>query len=188
VRAAAALLAALAVVVAAVPPPAAGADSAVTRHEKKAPRIPLEPGGYEKVVILLGDGNKEYKYYQFSPRTPLALEVAGPTTLSIMVRLLFDKTMKGTQDFSLRIDERGLLGSRKEVATHALKAHKSTVSTLKGETGLVPGKAETLDLAVPEGTHGYGFTLGGAAAATALIRIQMPKKDLAPAKGAARGE
>jgi len=175
-RAAVALLAVLALV-AAAPLPAAGADSAVSKREKKVRTVLLEPGGYEKVVLVVSD-RKEYKYFKFSPRTPLMLEVVGPTTLSVMVRLLFDKTMKGTQDFSLRIDENGLLGSRKEIGTHRLKAHKSTVAILKDEPALVPAKAETLDVIVPAGKHSYHFALGGGSAATAIVRILIPKKDL----------
>lgn len=176
-RAAVALLALLALATAAAPLPAAGSDSVVSRRAKNVRKVLLEPGGHEKVVLLVSK-RKEYKYFKFTPRAPLTLEVVGPTTLSVMVRLLFDKTMKGTQDFSLRIEENGLLGSRKEVSTHSFKAHKSAVARLKDEPALVPSKAELLDIVVPAGNHSYHLALGGGSAATAIVRIQIPKKDL----------
>ena len=174
-RAVAALLAAL-VLAAGVPSPATGADSSVTKREKKVRRVLLEPAGYEKVVLLVSD-HKEYKYFKFTPGAPLALEVLGPTKLAVKVRLLFDTTMKGTQDFSLRIDEKGLLDPRKEVGAHRLKARKSTVAILKDDAAIVPAKAETFDLVVPSGRHTYSVTLGGGLAA-AIVRIEIPKKDL----------
>lgn len=159
------------------PPAPAWAASAVTKREAKVAKTTIEPGGYERVVVLLSD-RREYKYYRFSAATPLTLEISGPTTLSVMIRLLFDQTMKGTQDFSVRVEEGGPLGSVKESGVHSLKAHKSTVATLKDESALVPSKAETLDIAVPGGKHSYRLVLGAGPKTGAIVRVQMPTKDL----------
>lgn len=162
---------------AALDPAAVRAGSAVTKREAKVAKVLIEPGGYEKVVVLVSD-RREYKYYRFSPPAPLTLEITGPTTLSVMVRLLFDQTMKGTQDFTLRVEEGGLLGSFTQIGVHNLKAHKSTVASLKDVKDLVPSKAETLDIVVPGGKHSYRILLGAGPKAVAIARVQIPKKDL----------
>ena len=88
-------------------------------------------------------------------RAPLTLEVVGPTTLSVMVRLLFDKTMKGTQDFSLRIDESGPLGSRKEVEyAREILRHRTGADRQLAAYDKRHDLRDVVDLIIDETEHG----------------------------------
>ena len=163
-------------------PHASNAATAAVTAQKKTPKrmILYAPTAYDRVVILVHKG-KEYKYYLFSKATPVRLEIQGPTTLSVHVRLLYDLTMKGAQNFTVTVEEDGMLGRRSEVASSSFTAQKSPVSTIKGKTKAVPSKAESFKLDVPGGIHRYTINLRASAAPSAVIRIQIPKRDVQPA-------
>jgi hypothetical protein len=165
--------------------PSVAAVTTTQVKEKKPRQLVFEPSGYEKVALLVSKGSN-YRYHQFSMTMPLKLDVEGPTNLEILIRILYDITMKGIQEYTMKIEEEGLLGARSEVGVHYLKAVKSRVSTLKDENTIVPSKAQTINLAVPKGKHVYHINFKAGLAKRALIRVLIPAKDLKIRKKAKR--
>ena len=147
----------------------------------KQRKVLYAPTGYDRVGVIVNKG-KEYKYYIFSRETPLKLELEGTTTLEVKVRLLYDVTMKGTQNFTVAIEQEGILGTRSQVASYSFTAEKSRISSLQGENGVVPSKAHGFKLVVPDGKHQYVITLRSTTAKSAAIRILIPKRDIKPVK------
>lgn len=160
---------------------APAAHAAAVKGKARKPRMVLyAPTTYDRVAVLLHKG-KEQKYYLFSRENPAKLELQGPTTLAVNVRLLYDVAMKGAQNFTIAVEENGMLGKRSEVASYSFTAQKSPVSTFKGEAEVVPSKAQKFKLEVPSGIHRYTISLRNTAASAAAIRILIPKKDINPA-------
>jgi hypothetical protein len=143
----------------------------------KQRKILYAPTGYDRVDILTNKG-KEYKYYIFSKRTPLKLEVEGPTTLTIKIRLLYNMTMKGRQNFAVAIEEGGFLGTKSEIASYSFTTEKSRISTLRGEPNIIPSKAHSFKLKVPDGKYSYTISLPSMTPQTAAVRILIPKRDI----------
>lgn len=143
----------------------------------KQRKILYAPTGYEGVDILLNKG-REYKYYIFSNRTPLKLEIEWATTLIVKVRLLYDITMKGKQNFALEIEEGGFLGAKSEIASYSFTTEKSRLSALQGDTAVVPSRAHTFKLKVPDGKHSYTISLRSMTLQSAAIRILIPESDI----------
>src|SRR5262245_64602023 len=75
-----------------------------TKHKM----VLYEPASYDKMILLITKG-KEWKYYRFTPDNPLKLDAEGTTILEFRIRLLYDATMKGGQNFTLTLEEDGLL-------------------------------------------------------------------------------
>jgi len=140
-------------------------------------KVLFEPKSYDKVAVTITKG-KEWKYYQFSEKKPLVFEVQGTTIVYFRVRLLYDVTMKGDQNFTLAMQEQGMLGMKSDVLTYSFKAKKSSATKMKTDPQLVPSAAHEFKFTVPDGKHEYYFTLRGTAAPAALIRILIREKDL----------
>lgn len=147
-----------------------------TKHRK----VLYEPASYDKIILLITKG-KEWKYYRFTPQTPLKLEAEGTTVLEFRIRLLYDSTMKGGQNFTLMLEEDGML-TKSLAASFSFNARKSRITTVKGEPQIVPSTGDEFKFTVPNGKHTYLLSLRGTDAKAAALRILIPEKDLRQVK------
>lgn len=154
------------------PPAAHAAARAKSRH------LVYAPDAYTRVETVVTK-QKEKKYYVFTPSKPIEFTVTGPTKLRLATRLLYAVDMKGEQHYTVTITEHGLLGRTNDVATYTLTTRKSPVSTLAGNSKLVPAEGRVVKLPVSAGSHRYQIHLSGTAAEAGL-RILIPKKDVRP--------
>src|SRR5262249_8363931 len=122
-----------------------------TKKRTKHKKILYEPSSYDKMILLITKG-KEWKYYRFTPEKPMKLEAEGTTVLEFRIRLLYDTTMKGGQNFTLTLEEEGLL-SKSLAASFSFNAQKSRITTVKGEPQVVPSTGDEFKFTVPNGKH-----------------------------------
>jgi hypothetical protein len=147
-----------------------------TKHKK----VLYEPASYDKMILLITKG-KEWKYYRFTPEKPLKLEAEGTTVLEFRIRLLYDATMKGGQNFTLTLEEEGLL-TKSVAASFSFNAQKSRITSVKGEPQLVPSTGDEFKFTVPNGKHTYLVSLRGTDAKAAALRVLIPEKDVRQVK------
>ncbi len=85
----------------------------------------------------------------------------GTTTLYFRVRLVYDLTMKGDQNFTLTVQEQGTLGLKSDAMSYSFKAKKSSISTIKNNPQSVPSAAHEFMVTIPNGKHRYFFGNNG---------------------------
>lgn len=152
--------------------------AAHTAARAKSRYLVYAPDAYTRVETVVTK-QKGKKYYVFTPSKPIEFAVTGPTELRLATRLLYAVDMKGEQHYTVTITEHGLLGRTRDVATYTLTTRKSPVSTLTGNSTLVPAEGRVVKLPVSMGSHRYQIHLSGTAAEAGL-RILIPKKDVRP--------
>ncbi len=151
-----------------------GAPAVPAPSGKKSGRILFAPKVYERLVIVRMK-SKERKYYAFTPARPLQIEVIGPTTLTVAVRLFYEVSMKGQQSYTILEEVKGApLQSR----THRFTTKKSPVSALPGDPERVPSRGDIFTIEVPAGPHTYLLHLKDTSAAFAAARILIPRSHL----------
>ncbi len=153
------------------------AHAAARAKSAKSRYFVYTPDAYTRVETVV-TRQKEKKYYVFTPSKPIEFSVTGPTELRLATRLLYAVDMKGEQHYTVTITEHGLLGRTRDVATFTLTTRKSPVSTVVGNSTLVPAEGRIVTLPVSAGSHRYQIHLSGAAEAG--VRILIPKKDVHP--------
>jgi len=115
-------------------------------------------------------------YYRLGEENEIALRLIGPAKLKVLARLEFLPDMQGQQDFRVQVLEDGIIK-----ATYPLTTTESDICQYLETSTLVPGKAETFYLDIPQGEHDYRFVLPESRY-TVLLKFLLPKKDLGGAQ------
>jgi len=124
----------------------------------------------ESVGLVVGE--QVTTYYRLAETREVKLDLIGPTKLKVLARLEFDPNMRGQQNFRVQVYEDGVIKG-----TYPLTAVKSDVCQYEEPSSLVPAKAETFFLDIPDGEHAYRFVLPENHR-TVLIKLLLPQKDL----------
>jgi hypothetical protein len=138
--------------------------------------IAMTPFEYTSEIELVSD-EVVYPYYRISTTDRAALRLVGPATLKVLSRIEFSPEMKGNQKWKVQVMEDGKL----KKAYH-LSAGSSDVIQYRNPAPLLPSRAETFFVEVPEGEHVYEFRMEDDPR-TALMRFLMPKTELDGEKG-----
>jgi hypothetical protein len=134
--------------------------------------VSVQPLSYDKVVTVQVK-EKLIAYYVASKERDVQLRVVGPTKIRVSTRLNYDEKMKGKQKYSITVSEGAKVVSRK-----ALQTTKSLAVNYKEWKDVVPGKAVTFTLDVPDGEHTYHCTFDQTLAKSVSIKFSIPSKDL----------
>jgi hypothetical protein len=124
----------------------------------------------ESVGLVVGE--QVTTYYRLAETREVVLDLIGPTKLKVLARLEFDPNMRGQQNYRVQVYEDGIIKG-----TYPLTAVKSDVCQYEAPCSLVPAKAETFFLDIPDGEHEYRFALPENHR-TVLIKLLLPKKGL----------
>ncbi|MCB1059612.1 MAG: hypothetical protein KDB65_05240 [Calditrichaeota bacterium] len=133
--------------------------------------IAMTPFEYTSEVEMVSD-EVIYPYYRISSTERAALRLVGPATLKVLSRIEFSPEMKGTQKWKVQVLEDGKL----KKAYH-LSAGSSDVIQYRNPAPLLPSRAETFFVEIPEGEHVYEFRMEDDSR-TVLLRFLMPKAEL----------
>jgi hypothetical protein len=132
--------------------------------------VAFTPETYTAVNHVQFASGNQSAYYLFDAATPLGFAVTGPTTLKIYVRLDFDHTMNGAQDFALEVYCDGAPWRRFNYHTEKLS---SAVYVERAD--VLPGARQLLRVAVPEGPHRYEIRCVRPEACGVAARIRIPR-------------
>jgi hypothetical protein len=131
-----------------------------------APIRPCEP-----VELLTGENS--VKYYRFSNKKPLKVEINGPTQLRVLTRIENHYQMKGRIHYRVQVKE-----NSGTVNTYQLSSVHSQVTVYRDDKHLIPGKGCEFVINVPEGSHTYDLVLLDEDKNTVLGRMMIPKNDI----------
>jgi len=172
---------------------AGGGTTVDMRVFEKADRIPkrvsLAPREYSGVETLLTRDN-ELTYYLATESEPVVLEVSGPTTIKVNVRLMFDSAMIGEHSYMLGVTSwlggagdgpaPGTTGGDAGDETiYRLESKASTVLTCRDRGDALPGALRTFELPVPAGRHTFVFRLAGGLGRELALKFYIPRGDVA---------
>ncbi len=138
----------------------------------KPARLSLAPREYESVETLYYR-DKELVYYLLTKRSPVVLDVIGPTSVKVNTRLLYDATMSSQQMY--------VLGVRQQDGSEMLYKIESVPSetvVCRDRGDLIPGALRHFVIDVGEGAHTYEFRLADAAAGALALKFYIPRGDL----------
>ncbi len=137
-------------------------------------------GGPEAMVSLtpivadrsvnVAEGEKLIPYYTVATGRPIRLRVIGPTTLELSTRLDFDATMRGIQNYRLRLSE----GTR-TLRDLDLKTTKAIAASYENVRDRVPSKLGVSRIPVPDGTHEITIALLLPARGAAQVHARIPE-------------
>ncbi len=113
------------------------------------------------------------KYYRFSAKDPLQIEVIGPTRLRIFTRFENNYKHKGSVNYRLRVEEDNQL-----LNTFLLSSRRSMVTYYRKNTLLMPGIAKEIFIEVGSGKHIYKVYPIDEDKKTILGKILLPKTDI----------
>lgn len=133
--------------------------------------VAMNPEDHTSRVDLL-TREEGYTYYRIGRGNTLRLPLNGPATLKVLSRIEYDQNMRGSQKWKLQIVEDGNVK-----VTHALSARVSEVTAYYESNSLVPSRAETFYVEIPEGEHVYEFRLPENHR-TVLLRFLLPQSQL----------
>ncbi len=138
---------------------------------KKGPAklVPYQPETYAQAVRLL-ERDLETTVYRFSPAQPVTLSLRGPLPLRLTTRLDFGTTNGVTQNYLIKVEIDG-----KPFKSFALKSAASHTATYPDLAEITPGRARSVDLRIPRGTHRISIALAGTTAEGASARIEIPQ-------------
>lgn len=136
------------------------------------PVVAMTPFEYTSSVDIVSPREERYTYYRVSSKDRVVLKLVGPATLKVLNRIEYDSKMQGKQKWKVQVLEDG---SEKRVLN--LAATKSEVNVYRESNDLVPSRAETFYLEIPEGEHVYEFKLPENHR-TAIFRFLLPKSQL----------
>jgi hypothetical protein len=134
--------------------------------------VAIEPLSYDRIVTAKINESL-VAYFVASKDRPVQLRVVGPTKVEVNARLNYDQRMQGDQKYSLAITE-----GEEPVVQKTLQTSKSVGMTYEDWREVVPGKPNSLILAVPAGEHTYKVSLGESVARSVSLKFAIPKKDL----------
>lgn len=113
-----------------------------------------------------------YPYYRVGTTDRAALRLVGPATLKVLSRIEYSPEMKGNQKWKVQVLEDGALKK-----SYKLSAGSSDVIQYRNPVPLLPSRAETFFVEIPQGEHVYEFRMENDAR-TALLRFLLPKAEL----------
>ena len=118
--------------------------------------------------VNVTEGEKTIPYFTTLVGKPVRYRVVGPVALRLTTRLDFDTSMRGTQNYALRVRE----GAR-PLRDLAFKTTKAVTAIYSNLPDRVPSKYDRATINVPAGTHELLVELlrpaGGAAEVHAAI-------------------
>jgi len=138
-------------------------------------RVGLAPRDDARPEILVS-GDKELTYYLLAEGEPVTLDVVGPTSVRVNVRLMFDAAMQKRESFVVAVGEQGA----EEVLTRIETSRSETVRC-RDRGDVLPGALRHFALDVAEGRHTYRFRLAEAASGLAAVSFHIPRGDVANA-------
>jgi hypothetical protein len=143
--------------------------------EGEVERVGLAPRDDARPEVLVS-GDRELTYYLLADGNPITLDVVGPTTVTVNVRLMFDDAMQKRESFVVTVEEQG----GEEVLTRIETARSETVRC-RDRGDVLPGALRQFTLDVAEGRHTYRFRLAEAASDLAAVSFHIPRGDVANA-------
>ena len=151
-----------------------GAPAAMVRIQTSTtrgpqPMVSLTPIAADRSVHV-AEGEKLIPYYTVEAGKPVRLRVIGPTTLELSTRLDFDATMRGFQNYRLRLGE----GSR-TLRDLDLKTTKAVAASYQNVRDRTPSKLTVTRIPIPAGTHEISITLLLPARGTAQVHARIPE-------------
>lgn len=133
--------------------------------------VAMTPFEFTNEVELVSE-EVVYPYYRIGASDRAALRLIGPATLKVLSRIEFSPEMKGSQKWKIQVMEDGKLKKN-----YSLSAGSSDVIQYKSPSPLLPSRAETFFVEVPEGEHVYEFRMVDDPR-TSLMRFLLPKAEL----------
>ncbi len=133
--------------------------------------IAMTPFEFTSEVELVSE-EVAYPYYRIGTTDRAALRLVGPATLKVLSRIEFSPEMKGSQKWKIQVIEDGNLKKN-----YNLSAGSSDVIQYKNPSPLLPSRAETFFVEIPEGEHVYEFRMADDPR-TSLLRFLLPKTEL----------
>ncbi|MEP7027139.1 MAG: hypothetical protein ABI960_00960 [Candidatus Eisenbacteria bacterium] len=133
------------------------------------PTVSLTPVVAERTMPVL-ENERTIPYYGLTIGHSVRYRVVGPTTLDLLTRLDFDRTMRGTQAYRIAISERG-----NRVREASYRTTKATAATYTNVRDRVPSKFDRLQLAVGAGLHEFDITLLAPAGHSASVHARIPQ-------------
>jgi hypothetical protein len=132
----------------------------VTLSAAYAKKVDVMPSTKHSALTLTTD---ESYGFQVRPGKPLKMDLVGPGSLSVSVRLNHKRklpVLKGR--FEIR---RG----RKRIKRASLKLHRSRVGAYKEDSSINPSIPKVFKIKVPRGVHSYNFSLRAARGTTMTV-------------------
>lgn len=133
--------------------------------------IAMTPFEYSKEVELVSE-EVTYPYYRIGATDRVALRLVGPATLKVLSRIEFSPEMKGSQKWKIQVLEDGKLKKN-----YSMSAGQSDVIQYRSPSPLIPSRAETFFVEVPEGEHVYEFRMADDNRSS-LLRFLLPQSEL----------
>ncbi len=127
----------------------------------------IAPSAYEKSLSLI-TGDTKTTYYSASREKPVVFEYNGSGTLTVWTRLAFNESMKGTQHYTIVIENDEDTPRRMKLETVI-----SETSTWSNDSGVIPGKARRFELKLGKGKHKLTFRPDDTTAPYCAIRFKM---------------
>lgn len=130
-----------------------------------------------KRYILIEDG-KETSYYEITPERPLKVNIEGPITIYIEMRLNLDALSPVIPSL---VD---LVIERDEETYDVYRVSPSGVAEEKymGITDLIPSTKTKFRIDVPPGVHSYVISISSGATLGAVLKFTVPGKYLTPSR------
>jgi hypothetical protein len=143
--------------------------------EARVERVSLAPRDDARPEVLVS-GDRELTYYLLAEGFPVTLDVVGPTTVRVNVRLMFDASMQKQESFVVAAGEAG----GQEVLTR-IEAVRSRTVRCRDRGDVLPGALRHFAIDVPGGRHTYRVRLAEAASGLAAVSFHIPRGDVANA-------
>ena len=135
--------------------------------------VPFAPEQYSAVATLQFESGAQSTYYLFDLASPLGFTLSGPATLHLYTRLDFDKTMNGSQEYSLEVMRDGA-----SLRTYHFHTDKNDAAFYPDRPDLVAGQRKKLTLSVPSGTHRFEVRCLRPETCCIAAQLRLPRKDL----------
>ncbi len=132
----------------------------------------MEPLSFDRVVTI-NSSEKLITYYVCSRKKEIELRVIGPTRLDVAARLIFDSKMQGEQNYGV-----GIWEGAKQIMMKSFSSTRAMRTTFEDWKEVVPGKLNSLSIAVPKGRHIFRLALSGASAGPVAMKFSVPSKDV----------
>jgi len=127
----------------------------------------IAPSAYDKSLALI-TGDTKTTYYTATSKKPVIFEYTGSGTVTVWTRLAFSKSMKGTQHYTILVEEEG-----KEPRRMKLETSISGTSVWENDGGVIPGKAKRFELKLGSGKHRISFKPDGTPSPYCALRFKV---------------
>lgn len=106
------------------------------------------------------------QYYELKMGEQLMLRIKGPSRLKVIVRLNYNRNIKGDQNYMILVED------NERLEKFHLKCYKSEVIAYKDRKDIIPSNARTFYIELKEGWHNLKFDFAGTAAMSVSLRFQ----------------